>query len=176
MADDEGPRYFSQDARSRIKRTVRSYEQGEMGTPTQDGTSRSPQRTFWLAKADNTYPPDTVGTFTLQKPNGDKGDEVDSDQIVDAYVRKGVCIESRLYRLMELCIADDAALEVMDPTLQGTGTCAEDIAADADGDVTVAGETIEMNATFGSVTDLAVIWWAWDDNEERFSIIQAACS
>jgi hypothetical protein len=103
-----------------------------------------------MAKANALILPATVGTFTLRKPNGDKGSEADdTDEPVEAYARKGFCFGNHDYYLVEVCAGDDTAFEVFNPErrFRGVATAAIGMGVEGPVEIYVRSGTVTYDAT-----------------------------
>ena len=105
---------WSASAKQRIRRGIRAVESGRFESASDQLDRPEVPLQFFRARSKETYLAGTIGTFRLILSEGDKGDEEESTEEVDAYVREGLTLEGADYILAELSIADDAILEVLD--------------------------------------------------------------
>lgn len=129
---------YSASARRRINRVVRHVEGGALSGRGPGEYAAGQGLSIWLARAIATYGPNEDGSFIIQRPElvdsgfpdgprTHKGYEVDdrsSDGTAEtesyvndvvAFVRDGICLEEGRYLLIEVCGAENAILEVLNP-------------------------------------------------------------
>lgn len=78
-----------------------------------------------------------IGTFTIMQRAGDIGDETESATDIDAFVRRGLCIEGGIYEIASIIEGDDCQFEVRNPALFFVGKADGATAKGSSGDVTV---------------------------------------
>lgn len=183
---NDGGAIYNKSARQRINQTVLRVE-GLPLVPLQElPASGQHAQTIWLVRATEFVLHDTVGAFQILVPDTAdstplKGDEEDGPyNDLDCYVRKGLCFENGIYLALEVCGADDAVFEILNPTMAFTGTSQETIAQDATGTVRLDGADadteVEVKAVFGDVEDAVSVRCAFDEATEEWHAIQQPCS
>lgn len=172
---------FDRNGRERIKATVRAFEAGALTNNARRLGSRGAPISIHLVRATEFVLAGNVGAFQIRVPGGDKGEETDGPyEDIDCYVRKGLCFEDGIYTAVEMCGADDATFEIVDPTKSFTGVSQEVIAQDATGtirfDPAEGSDTdVEVKAKFGDVESDTAVRCAFDELTEEWHATQTTC-